>query len=600
MIKGLHYSILFAVLSSAIADSSTQTDWSGGSGVWGPVSSFNDQYYYGNSIDCSVSGSVRLAPAVIFHLADSLYNGANCARFVDIDGDGYVDILGSAMYGTVTWWKNVDGSGTELAAYPVSSYSGFSSAHTNDMDMDGDLDVIACSWYAKKVCWWENLDGAGVLWTLHNIDSNYISAQSARSADIDGDGDPDVIASSFFNDACNWWENTDGHGETWVKHTVPGYAHGIRTVNPVDIDGDGDIDIIGALQPEDAIVWWENTTGTGYSWVQHGITGSFQEPWDVYPEDIDGDGDMDVIAAGHAVCWWENLNGSGTDWFEHVVVEDYTGATVIDTEDFDSDNDMDILVNSQGGSGSISWWENIDGEGNSWIGHYITSAISSFVSAGDINSDGDIDIAGTSYQNDIIAWCDLSAFSDGILESSCLYLQNDPGWGELNWISLEPSGTDVSFQVRSADSPDPQDMGPWSDTLNTPCSLAGLLDESDSYFQYRAILQSATPDETPSLNEVTVSWESLGINDGDVESEEEPTLLANPCDRPEISFQLINQESVEISVFDLAGRCIVQRSLTEYAAGKHSIVLDDMNSGMFLICIKIGSSEFVKPLIVIH
>ena len=383
------------------ADSAIQTDWTDGSGFWGPVTAFNSYYYYSNRIDNTVSGSLCLAEDIVYHTVDSTFNGVHCACFTDIDDDGYLDILSAASYDAITWWRNVDSTGLVFSATVLPGSVGYNSAHTNDMDDDGDLDVIACAWYAKRICWWENSDGIGTLWTLHVIDSNYNSAQSAQSYDIDGDGDLDVLASSFYDDSCNWWENIDGLGTSWLKHTIDGYAHGIRSVYPVDLDGDGDCDVIGALQAEYDIVWWENSDGTGSAWVRHCICSSFEMPWDVHPDDIDGDGDIDVVGAGFEVCWWENKTGSGNQWIEHLVVESYTGASCVNLEDMDGDNDIDVLVNSSDGPGYISWNENADGSGVSWINHHITNAIYTSVSAGDVNGDGDIDVVGSAYQEDL-------------------------------------------------------------------------------------------------------------------------------------------------------------------------------------------------------
>ena len=106
----------------------------------------------------------------------------------------------------------------------------------------------------------------------------------------------------------------------WTEHTVDSSFNGARSVYVEDVDGDGDLDILGAAEADHDITWWENdgspqddTGGDGNSWTQHTIDGNFIVASFVAAADMDGDGDMDVLGiAGTAdiVKWWEN-DGSG-------------------------------------------------------------------------------------------------------------------------------------------------------------------------------------------------------------------------------------------------------------------------------------------------
>jgi hypothetical protein len=78
-----------------------------------------------------------------------------------------------------------------------------------------------------------------------------------------------------------------------------------------DIDRDGDIDVLGISRLDNDIIWWENTdlNGGGTSWTEHMIDGSFLEGYSIYATDVDSDGDMDVLGAssqGDEIAWWEN------------------------------------------------------------------------------------------------------------------------------------------------------------------------------------------------------------------------------------------------------------------------------------------------------
>ncbi|MEM6401637.1 MAG: hypothetical protein AAF757_15605, partial [Cyanobacteria bacterium P01_D01_bin.116] len=57
--------------------------------------------------------------------------------------------------------------------------------------------------------------------------------------------------------------------------------NGANSVASADVDGDGDIDILGAATSDKKITWWENTSGDGSTWTQNDITASFNGAWDV-------------------------------------------------------------------------------------------------------------------------------------------------------------------------------------------------------------------------------------------------------------------------------------------------------------------------------
>ncbi len=69
---------------------------------------------------------------------------------------------------------------------------------------------------------------------------------------------------------------------------------------------------------------------------------------------------MDILGVGNIpdeITWWENTNGIGTTWTMHTVDDDFDGASFVYAEDVDGDGDMDILVAAYGAD-EITWWEN--------------------------------------------------------------------------------------------------------------------------------------------------------------------------------------------------------------------------------------------------
>ena len=74
---------------------------------------------------------------------------------------------------------------------------------------------------------------------------------------------------------------------------------GASAVSAADMDGDGDIDIIAADEGGDAIHWLENDGNANPTFTIRAAYGNSDGPWAVVPYDIDLDGDLDIISASH-------------------------------------------------------------------------------------------------------------------------------------------------------------------------------------------------------------------------------------------------------------------------------------------------------------
>jgi hypothetical protein len=75
---------------------------------------------------------------------------------------------------------------------------------------------------------------------------------------VDGDGDTDVLGAAVYDDDITWWENADGTGTMWTGHSIAANFNGARSVYATDVDGDSDIDVLGAAGFPQNIAWWEN------------------------------------------------------------------------------------------------------------------------------------------------------------------------------------------------------------------------------------------------------------------------------------------------------------------------------------------------------
>ena len=108
------------------------------------------------------------------------------------------------------------------------------------------------------VSWYENLDGEGTFGAKQDINDEQFAPRSVYAIDLDSDGDMDVIAAYYQTDTIEWFENTDGQGTFADGLTVTDTADAANSVFATDIDGDGNIDILSASHNDDTIAWYKN------------------------------------------------------------------------------------------------------------------------------------------------------------------------------------------------------------------------------------------------------------------------------------------------------------------------------------------------------
>ncbi|MDX1571007.1 MAG: VCBS repeat-containing protein [Xanthomonadales bacterium] len=256
-----------------------------------------------------------------------------------------------------------------------------------DFDGDGDRDIVVAA--LGHVTPSRKLAGKVIL-LRQSSTGGYVAEvllegmgriTDARPADFDSDGDMDVAVAVFGDGGkgeVSWLENL-GNGQ-FTKHVLVD-ASGALNVSLTDLDGDGSTDIISLISQEYEMVMALLNSGTGS--FQRVPLASAPHPMFGFTGmnlvDLDRDGDIDFLLSNgdahdlhtepkpyHGVQWMEN---KGNLEFQFHDIGRFYGAATAVAGDLDSDGDLDVVASSWDNfweddkRQSMVWYEN-DGAQN--------------------------------------------------------------------------------------------------------------------------------------------------------------------------------------------------------------------------------------------
>jgi len=154
---------------------------------------------------------------------------------------------------------------------------------------------------------------------------------------------------------------------TCVNGTYPIYDSfpDIKSLITADVDGDGDNDLIATSPTLDSLFWFENQDGT----CTYNLIASVTSPYSVCTGDFDNDGDVDIaVTVGYLpvfVYWYQNINGDGSAWTQRYGYQMTLPYYKIVCGDIDNDGDDDVVPLDYFGS-EVFYISNINGDGSSF------------------------------------------------------------------------------------------------------------------------------------------------------------------------------------------------------------------------------------------
>ncbi len=308
--------------------------------------------------------SLTAQPEFTQHLLTSTFVDGYDVIAEDINKDGYPDIaaVAKATTGEVSWWRN-NGFNEFEKTIIKQGFPGARGIRASDMNGDTEIDIVAAGWLCNKILYFEN-DG-NENFAEHIVDDNFKGAHTVDLKDVNDDGNIDILCSGFdyygHQGEIAWWENDGQDSISWTKHLISNRFQQSPFIYGEDMDSDGDLDIIACGELNDEIVWWENDGNQNFG---SGIVvdSNFNAAHTVIARDVDQDGDMDILGAAcmsSKIAWYEN---DGSQNFIKHSLSDFGGALWLDAIDLDNDGDKDLFGAGMSAS-SLAWWEN-DGNQN--------------------------------------------------------------------------------------------------------------------------------------------------------------------------------------------------------------------------------------------
>ena len=212
------------------------------------------------------------------------------------DGDIDIGVLVSGE-NTATVYLN-DGSNS-FSRFNIISIDSPQYLHGGDFDLDNSPDFLITSYGGDEVAWYKV--GSFGLVRGGTVVSNFNGAFGTEGGDIDLDGDDDVIASAFLDDEVAWFENVNGDGSSFTKHTIDSNLSGASYVHWVDIDNDGDKDIVATGYGDTTgnnsqVVIYYNDGAQNFTKTV--IDNNIQGAATFSVQDFNGDGEYDIAVAG--------------------------------------------------------------------------------------------------------------------------------------------------------------------------------------------------------------------------------------------------------------------------------------------------------------
>ena len=363
-------------------------------------------------------GSIPLAPRLDLPTGD----GPGLVVFADLDGDGRLDLL-VCSYGIVSIYQNISTNGTVTAAsfapaVDLTLPTGLDALTVADVDGDGKLDIVLLNRLLSQVMVLKNLSTPGPITTnSFAAPVTFSTGSDPRGLavrDLDGDGKPELVVGNWGENTVYVFRNIGQSGSINSGSFAPAVIFPTGA-NPqglavADLDGDGQPDVITANNnygTDKSVSILRNTSSVGnISLAPHEDLAGLPTSYGLAVGDLDGDGKPDLAVSsfdsGQAVSVYRNTSTPGdlntNSFAPHVDFDAGGWGNGVAIGDLDGDGKPDLAVVTQLPD-HLSIFGNISTPGGFTTGSlaprvdYPTGWNPNGVAIGDLDGDGRPDIA---------------------------------------------------------------------------------------------------------------------------------------------------------------------------------------------------------------
>jgi hypothetical protein len=588
-----------------------QCDWTGGAGVFSPVSDWGNRFSQSESVTINTpnqispiaSGSINPS-GWTKHIIDTdpyIYN--NGIWPADFDNDGHIDLAGWKSYsGQLVFYKN-NGSDSFLPVdtFFTASGSQWAFIYGADLDNDGKTDIVVpCGYLSDSLYWYKNNGNFNFTKRVISGGNTYCLVDGA---DIDHSGHISLVATRTYVGCTEIWKNNGG-GDFTLSQTLPDSSWRARFV---DVNNDGNTDLVlGDMYGTNKNYRVLLNNGTGY--FNTASLDTFASGWSsndaLWDGDINNDGRKDLIVGvmgGSNEIWWMENNGIGMGWTRHIV---HTGDTYYSDggciEDFDFDGKADI---ASGFNTRLAWFKQVNLD--SFVEYVIdaSASITHWVIPFKIGTAGNANLlvcwqgSFAWYENNVVA----GNFSNGSLTSSILKMQGTSvnfNWQYFGWKTSCPFSNAISFQLRSGtDSANITGKSFSTPIVITPAtqfdsiSLSSYTQSTDRFFQYKVNFVGGT--NVGIVDSVWVACLGTGISETTNLKEFFKVYPGKIC------YSLVQDSKTTLSIYNVSGRLVKILDKGEKVKGIHWINVPSLPAGAYLVILNINGRNFTKKMVVI-
>lgn len=319
------------------------------------------------------------------HRGPIVRKGADGIDVEDVDNDGYPDVVAAWQHATkaIVYLNpgSFDPNKGEWMKRVHLDTGDIEDSKFGDLNGDGSMDVITAGETTRKLfIHWapgpsiDYMDETG--WTRTRLDRAARLWVQVEAAQLDGEAGLDVIAGAMVKGTPSptlyWYRaSTDLRAMEWEEYVISKETPSIMSIEPVDMDGDGDLDIVTGARH--VLAWLENPSpnfSPNVTWKMHTVDLFGESASFLALTDLDGDGHVDIVATdyrdtqGSRVATWYRNHAYGEEFTSYPVhvhgerpFSGYKNGTKgVACGDVNEDGRVDLVFTTHVGVGSRVFW----------------------------------------------------------------------------------------------------------------------------------------------------------------------------------------------------------------------------------------------------